>query len=186
MDELVKRIMERPPSCGRTRVVAVDGPAGSGKTTFAARLGLALGAQVVHSDDFPVPWEEGPEPWFAALEEQVLRPLAAGRPGAFRRYDWVRGAYAEPVRVPVAPVLVIEGVGTARRTPFVAFRVWIEAPRQVRMARVLERDGPELEPRWLAWFAAEERWFAEDGTRSGADAVLDGTRPGRVTSGPGG
>ncbi|MEV4160351.1 uridine kinase family protein [Nonomuraea dietziae] len=176
MDHLVKRVMDRPPSCGGTRVVAVDGPAGSGKTTFAARLGRALGAQVVHSDDFPVPWQEGPGPWFAALEEQVLRPLASGRAGAFRRYDWVRGAYAELVSVPVAPVLVIEGVGTARRSPLVTFRVWVEAPRPVRLARVLERDGPELERRWLAWFEAEERWFAEDGTRQGADAVLDGTR----------
>ncbi|MFD1934049.1 MULTISPECIES: uridine kinase family protein [Nonomuraea] len=168
----MKRIMERPPSCGLTRVVAVDGPAGSGKTTLAGRLGPALGAQVVHSDDFPVPWEQGPGPWFAALEERVLRPLGEGRPGAFRRYDWARGVYAEEVTVPVAPVLVIEGVGTARRTAPVSFRVWVEAPRDVRMARVLERDGPELEARWVEWFAAEERWFAEDGTRGRADAVL--------------
>ncbi|MEU7900837.1 hypothetical protein AB0B45_49425 [Nonomuraea sp. NPDC049152] len=169
----MKRIMERPPSCGLTRVVAVDGPAGSGKTTFAGRLGPALGAQVVHSDDFPVPWEQGPGPWFAELEARVLRPLGEGRPGAFRRYDWARGVYAEEVSVPVAPVLVIEGVGTARRTAPVSFRVWVEAPRDVRMARVLERDGPELEPRWVEWFAAEDRWFAEDGTRRRADAVLD-------------
>ncbi|GAA2769414.1 hypothetical protein [Nonomuraea dietziae] len=52
----------------------------------------------------------------------------------------------------------------------------MEAPRAVRLARVLERDGPELEAAVLAWFEAEERWFAEDGTRQGADAVLDGTR----------
>lgn len=173
MNHLVRRIMARPPSCGRTRVVAVDGPAGSGKTTFADRLGPALGAQVVHSDDFPVPWEEGPGPWFAALEERVLRPLGEGRPGSFRRYDWVRGVHAEEVIVPAAPVLVIEGVGTARRGAPVSFTVWVEAPREVRMARVLKRDGPGLEQRWVEWFAAEERWFAEDGTRRRADAVLD-------------
>lgn len=173
VQSLTGRIGRLDPSCGPVRLVAVDGPAGSGKTTYARRLAAALGCQVVHSDHFPVPWEEGPGPWFAALEEGVLRPLAAGRPGAYRRYDWTRGAYAETVTVPVAPVLVVEGVGTARRSaaPLIAFTVWVEAPRDVRLRRVLERDGAELEPRWHAWFDAEEKWFAEDGTRERADLV---------------
>ncbi|MBN6054376.1 hypothetical protein JYK22_20720 [Nonomuraea sp. RK-328] len=173
MQSLARRIRALEPSCGPVRLVAVDGPAGSGKTTYAGRLAAALACQVVHSDDFPVPWEEGPGPWFAALEESVLRPLAAGRPGSYRRYDWTRGAYAETVTVPVAPVLVIEGVGTARRSaaPLIAFTVWVEAPPDVRLRRVLDRDGPGLEQAWHAWFKAEEAWFAEDGTRERADVV---------------
>ncbi|WP_188187367.1 uridine kinase family protein [Nonomuraea sp. SYSU D8015] len=174
MNSPADRIRKLPPSCGPVRLVAVDGPAGSGKTTFARRLAAELGCQVIHSDDFPVPWEEGPGGWFHALEEQVLRPLRHGRPGGFRRYDWVRGEYAEHVAVPVAPVLVIEGVGTARASVagLLAFTVWMEAGERVRLARVLERDGPELEPRWREWFAAEKAWFAEDGTRERADLVI--------------
>ncbi|MFF0769146.1 uridine kinase [Nonomuraea wenchangensis] len=174
MNSLAARIRSLPPSCGPVRLVAVDGPAGSGKTTFAGRLAGALACQVVHSDDFPVPWEEGPGGWFHALEEQVLRPLRDGRPGGFRRYDWVRGGYAEQVAVPPAPVLVVEGVGTARASAahLVAYTVWVEAAEPVRLARVLERDGPELAPRWREWFAAEREWFAADGTRERADLVV--------------
>ncbi|TDD04408.1 hypothetical protein E1292_19035 [Nonomuraea deserti] len=167
-------IGELPPSCGPVRLVAVDGPAGAGKTTFARRLSADLGCQVIHSDDFPVPWDEGPGGWFHALESQVIDPLRHGRPGRFRRYDWVRGEYAEQVTVPVAPVLVIEGVGTARASvaELLAYTVWVEAPEAVRLARVLERDGPELEPRWRTWFAAEREWFAEDRTRRRADLIV--------------
>ncbi|TMR16487.1 hypothetical protein ETD86_25090 [Nonomuraea turkmeniaca] len=174
MNSLADHIRSLWPSCGPVRLVAVDGPAGAGKTTFAERLGTALGCQVIHSDDFPVPWEEGPGHWFKALDEQVLRPLQRGLPGGFRRYDWVRGEYAEHVTVPVAPVLVIEGVGTARTSaaPLLAYTVWVEAAEPVRLARVLERDGPELEPRWREWFAAEKAWFAEDRTRERADVVI--------------
>ncbi|MFC7583506.1 uridine kinase [Nonomuraea antimicrobica] len=100
MNELAARITNLRPSCGPVRLVAVDGPAGSGKTTFARGLAAELGCQVIHSDDFPVPWEEGPGGWFHALESQVLRPLQQGLAGGFRRYDWVRGAYAERVAVP--------------------------------------------------------------------------------------
>ncbi|MFI7614768.1 uridine kinase [Nonomuraea terrae] len=174
MNDLACRIRALPPSCGPVRLVAVDGPAGSGKTTFAGRLGAALGCQVIHSDDFPVPWEEGPGGWFHLLETQVLRPLERGLPGGFRRYDWVRGAYGGHVTVPVAPALVIEGVGTARTSVagLLAYTVWVEAPEPVRLGRVLERDGAELEPRWREWFAAERAWFAADRTRERADLVV--------------
>ncbi|MEV4563643.1 hypothetical protein AB0K12_07720 [Nonomuraea sp. NPDC049419] len=171
---LPARIAALPPSCGPVRLVAVDGPAGSGKTTYAGRLGALLGCQVIGSDDFPVPWEEGPGGWFHLLESQVLRPLQRGLPGGFRRYDWVRGVYAEQVPVPPAPVLVIEGVGTARASAagMLAYTVWVEADEAERLRRVLERDGPELEPRWREWFAAERAWFAADRTKERADLVV--------------
>jgi uridine kinase len=174
VDSLARRIRALPPSCGPVRLVAVDGPAGSGKTTCAGALAAALGCQVVHADDFPVPWDEGPATWFDALLQQVLEPLRHGRPGGFRRYDWVRGDHAEHVTVPVAPVLIIEGVGTARKSAahLIAFTIWMEAPDDVRMRRVLDRDGPGLEERWHAWFAAERAWFAEDDTRSRADLIV--------------
>lgn len=175
MIEPAERIRRLRPSCGPVRLVAVDGPAGAGKTTFANRLAAGLGCQVVHSDDFPVPWEEGPGAWFHALEAQVLEPLRNGLRGGFRRYDWVRGTYAEEVAVPVAPVLVVEGVGTARASvaELLAYVVWVEAGETVRLRRVLERDGPELEPRWREWFKAEQAWFAADRTRERADLVVE-------------
>lgn len=182
---LAARILALPPSCGPVRLVAVDGPAGSGKTTYAAALAAALNAQVVHSDDFPIPWSEGPGAWFALLARQVLEPLRRGRPGAFRHYDWVAARYTGRVTVPVAPALIIEGVGTARRSaaPLLAFTVWVEAPGELRLQRVLKRDGPELEPQWRTWFAAETAWFAEDATRERADLIVDGTAPGPGSDG---
>jgi uridine kinase len=177
--ELAGKIRKLPPSCGLTRVVAVDGPAGSGKTTFAGRLARELNAQVIHSDDFPVPWDEPPAAWFGRVEDQVLGPLATGGPGRYQRYDWVRGTFEDWVDVPVAPVLLLEGVSTARRTAPVAFAVWVESPRELRLARVLARDGASLAPRWRDWMRAEDEWFTADGTRAHADLLLDGaTIPG--------
>ena len=77
--------------------------------------------------------------------------------------------------MPVAPVLVVEGVGTARASvaELLAYVVWVEAGETVRLRRVLERDGPELEPRWREWFKAEQAWFAADRTRERADLVVE-------------
>src|SRR5690606_22420930 len=66
VETLARRIRALPPSCGAVRLIAVDGPAGSGKTTYAGALAATLQCQVIHADDFPVPWHEGPATWFAA------------------------------------------------------------------------------------------------------------------------
>ncbi|MEV5407701.1 hypothetical protein AB0K60_02525 [Thermopolyspora sp. NPDC052614] len=158
-------------------MVAIDGPAGSGKTTFAERLGAAAGAQVIHSDEFPVPWDGSPDAWFAPLTAQVLDPLRAGGPGRFRRYDWVRGEHAEWIEVPPAPLLVLEGVAAARRATagLLAYAIWVEAPDDLRLRRVLERDGEHLRDEWERWMRAEREWFARDDTRARADLRVLGT-----------
>ena len=49
------------------------------------------------------------------IDEQLdglLTPLGEGRPGSYRRYDWLAGEFAETVTVEPVPLLVLEGVGS--------------------------------------------------------------------------
>jgi uridine kinase len=171
------RLRAAPPRLGRTRLVCVDGPAGSGKTTFAARLAAALGADtaVLHMDDLYAGWTLTGAA--ARLAAGVLRPLAAGRPGAYHRYDWAAGRFAaEPTPVPVPAVLVVEGCGSApaRLDPWTTLRIWVEAPADLRLARGLARDGAALAPQWRRWQRLEAAWFAADRTRERAQLHVDG------------
>lgn len=45
LDRLAAAIRARPVSCGPVRLIAVDGHAGSGKSTFSAKLAEALGVR---------------------------------------------------------------------------------------------------------------------------------------------
>jgi len=61
------------------RLVAIDGPGGSGKTTFAAQLALAANdAPILHTDDFASAAD--PINWWPRLLEQVVLPMSDGRP----------------------------------------------------------------------------------------------------------
>jgi hypothetical protein len=172
---LAERVRALPPSCGPVRVVAVDGPSGAGKSTFAAELSRALGeVPVVGSDEFPVPWDGDPLTWWGPLTAQVLEPLAAGRPGAYRRYDWHSRSYGAPIEIPVCPVLLLEGVGAAWREAPAAFRIWVDAPRELRRLRAIGRDGARLAESWDRWTALEEVHFAADRTRDRAALLVDG------------
>lgn len=175
VDRLVARVRASEPRLGAVRLVCVDGPAGSGKTTLAGRLGGELGAQVLHVDDLLEGWG-GLEGMWPRLQEWVLEPLAAGRPGRYRRYDWSAGEFAEWHDVPLADVLVLEGCGSARRAVdgLAVLRVWVEASPEVRLARGLARDGEAMRPQWLTWMRDEAAHFAVEETRARADVRVDG------------
>jgi uridine kinase len=176
-DGLAAHVRASPARLGAVRLVCVDGPAGSGKTTFAGRLTDALGdgAGLVHLEDLYAGWTLTGA--VARLSAGVLRPLAEGRAGSHHRYDWAAGRLAdEPVAVPVPGVLVVEGCGSSPRAldPWMTLRIWVEAPASLRLSRGLSRDGEDLAAHWRRWQETEARSFAAEDTRARADVRVDG------------
>jgi uridine kinase len=143
-----------------TRWVGVDGKGATGKTTLAAQIAAALpGSVTVHIDDFARPevrgWERD------RFVRQVLRPLLAGRPGRYQRWDFDRNVGAEWQTVPVGVPVIVEGVSATDERLGVPwdFTIWVEVPYEVRLARALERDGPERLDRWLTdWMPSEDAY----------------------------
>lgn len=169
------------PRLGAVRLVVIDGPAGSGKTTLAAALAASLRAEgldvvAFHLDDIYEGWAGlyGVGERFAAW---VLEPLAAGRPGRYRRYDWAAGKFAEWCDLLVPDVLIVDGCAAAQRSvdDVAALRIWVEAPAALRLERGIARDGEALRAEWLRWMALEAEHFERESTRERADVLVDGT-----------
>jgi uridine kinase len=188
--DVVRRTLDAPPTLGPGRLLCVDGPAGSGKTTFAAAVVDALPVEVsravVHLDDVYPGWSG-----LAAGVDRVARllvdPLARGDAGGYRRYDWVAEAEAEWHEVSPVDLLVLEGVGAGSvdYASHITTLVWVEAARDLRLARGLERDlrlhglqdaEDELRARWLRWMDDEDALLSRHRTRERADVVADGVR----------
>lgn len=184
LDAVLGLLAERPATLGDGRLLCIDGPAGSGKSTLAEAVVEGLDkldqpepGRVVHMDDLYAGW--GGLAGVDAQLESLLRPLAAGRAGRYRRYDWLAAAWAETVVVPRCPVLVVEGVGSGASVAddLRTVLVWVEAPYDVRLRRGLDRDGDAFAPHWEQWAHDEDELFARERTRERADLRVDGTRP---------
>jgi hypothetical protein len=187
---VVELLAATPAPAGRTRVLAIDGPSGAGKTVLAEAVRVALRARapeagpvpVVHLDSIYPGWD-GLADSIPRLVDWVLRPLATGEPVRYRRYDWDRDEYAEWIDVPtdpMPPVVIVEGAGAGSRpcAPYLSLLVWLEAPAAVRFDRGMARDGDGYRPHWQRWADQEKRHFAEHDPRARAGLCLGTQDPG--------
>ena len=176
LDDLVARLPVRP--AGRPLLVAVNGPSSSGKSSLTARLAAALpGSAVMHTDDLA--WHHGVLSWDGLLVDGVLTPVRAGRAVAFRPPAWDARDRPGAVEVPAGiDYLLVEGVGVGRASLHDAFDVhlWVETPREIRLARDAVRVAAgEMEPAdYTAWMAEEDAHFASDRPWERADVVVEG------------
>lgn len=164
----------RAARLGSCKLVLIDGPSGAGKTVLADRLAPALDAQVIHTDDLVDGWD-GQFTYWERLRQGVLEPIRAGMPGRYQTYDWHSSRFAEWVEVPAADVLIVEGVGAGRAEGrmWASLTIYIDTPEPVRVARSLERDGPEMQKHLETWRRREETHFAADATARCADVIIE-------------
>jgi uridine kinase len=182
-------LVARTRVAGSTLLVAIDGLGGAGKSTLAAQLGDALdGAAIVAVDDFYRPVAE-PErgrltpqdaydryfDW-ARLRDEVLAPLSAGAPSRYRRHDWVTNTLAEWHEIEPGGAVIAEGVYCTRPElrPHFDVTVFVETPREQRLARMLDRMYDDVA--WVERWMAAEDWYLEN-VRPGdhVDLVVDGS-----------
>lgn len=169
---LAARVRGRAPACGATRVIAIDGRSGAGKTALALDLADRIGAPILHLERLYPGWHGLSRT--PAVVRALLADLAIGETGRARQWDWEADAPGRWLTVRPTNDLIIEGVGagaTALR-PFLSHLVWLEAPEEERRRRALTRDGDTYAPWWDVWAAQEEQYIATDHTPEAADLIV--------------
>ncbi|WP_327252519.1 uridine kinase family protein [Streptomyces sp. NBC_01244] len=186
--DVAEGLLRLPPTRRATRLLAVDGAGGSGKTTLATAVATLLGgAVVVHVDDFyrPMPEhereqldaEQGYHRYFdwERLRDQVLIPLRAGRAVRYQLYDWSTGRLGAWREVARGSVVIVEGVYSARPelAPYYDLTAYVDTPRDVCLRRVRAR-GENSEEWILRWRAAEDHYLRTTWPQTRAGLLVRG------------
>jgi uridine kinase len=177
-DELLQRIdlvaRGTPPRAATTRVIAIDGRAGAGKSTLAHRLAELIDAPIVQLEQLYPGWD-GLQAGIDLLVEAVLIPLSAGRVAQVPRYDWLVSRFIEPWPLEHPELLIVEGVGAGARAAasFASVLVWLELDAGLRKERALARDGEVFRPHWERWAEQEDVLLAREQTPARADIIVD-------------
>jgi len=159
-------------------LLGIDGLGGAGKSTVAHSIkGNFPNITIVQMDDFYVP-ELARADW-NRVYEQVIAPLKNTSVSSYQRFDWNTKKLAEWREVKPKGVVIIEGVYALRGKLRGAYdyKVWVEAPYEVRLQRGLERDGKEARTQWVnEWIPKEEEYKESVKPHESADLIIEGTK----------
>jgi uridine kinase len=74
--------------------------------------------------------------------------------------------------------VLLEGVSAARSAfrPYLAYAVWVETSRTVRLERGIARDGEDSREQWERWMAEEDAYIAREQPAEHVDAIVRGDR----------
>jgi hypothetical protein len=155
-DVLAEAVRACPPSVAGTRLVAVDGLSGSGKTTVADALAQALNAPILHLDHLYEGWD-GLAGAADLVRDWIVTPLRHGRTPRWQPYDWATGERFPAQALPVSDVLVVEGcgAGAVRLAGDLALLIWVTAGRE-REARLRGRAD------WAGYQEHRQRWVRQE------------------------
>lgn len=159
-------------------IIAIDGPAGAGKTTLAHDIKLALAQRYsiseIHMDDLYDGWDNA---LTAQLTDVLTHLVAAHKKSdaiSLSTYDWHKGEFSPATQLERTELLILEGVGSGQISirDSLAALIWIDIEDSQGLARVLERDGREIEGQMKKWLSTQEQHFRDEGTQNAADFVL--------------
>lgn len=162
--------------CGSVRLLLIDGPAGSGKTTFAGHLSSALGkCPIVSMDDLYAGWIEPLKAeLYQRINEQIIQKLKMNEPVKFQRFNWHLNVFDDWREIIATDFLIIEGVGSMH--PELAknssLKIWLESKPKSALRRVLSRDGDQIAEQMNQWQKMEQQYFAKFHIADQADFSL--------------
>jgi uridine kinase len=159
-------------------LLAIDGPAGSGKTTLAAKLEgeyqLSSTVHVIHMDDLYNGWEHALSEELSLKLSEIVQAHQSGKNFNIKRFNWITMEFGETELIKATKVLILEGVGAAQKIvrDAGAKTFWIETSPEIGLQRVLDRDGHHLRDLMLHWQSYQDAHFKVDKTAENCDVKL--------------
>lgn len=159
-------------------IIAIDGPAGAGKTTLASTLFLALSPHisttVIHMDELYRGWEN-------AIGDELTKSLTwvtschkAKKPLLYSSFNWAANEFADPKSHPSTHLLILEGVASAQIAieESLATSIWLDLDPLIGYQRVIDRDGEKISREMTQWLLMQEQHFAADKTQERCEFLL--------------
>lgn len=175
---LIDRMQPKKPY-----ILAIDGRCASGKTTLAMELSQSLNCNVVHMDDFYLPFalrtpermaKPGGNIEFERLISEIIEPLLAGRDAVYRPYACHDDKFFPSVMLNAAKSTIIEGSYSCHPclADTLSIKVFMDIAPDKQLSRIARRDPGHVEAFRTMWIPREEFYFAECAVRERCDIVL--------------
>jgi uridine kinase len=159
-------------------LLAIDGPAGAGKTTLAAQLEAEYSAhstvRTIHMDDLYDGWEGALGSALSQLLGSITSTLLYGKEFTIKFFNWHLMKFDREETIMPTDYLILEGVGAAQAIVrnAGATTYWLDIDAETGLKRVLARDGAHIEKQMRQWQIQQAIHFDVDQTRENCEFKL--------------
>lgn len=198
-EQLIPQIVRTISSLPTPAYIAIDGPSGSGKSTLAKRLRQHFpDSLLLEVEEWAAGWEDlsgavarlnkvvedlrtaakfSPLNSHTASADRETSPLTTDldldldpTPITTSRWDWQKNSWRAAEKLYPAPLTFLTGCASAALP--VDLIIWIEAPEDIRRARIARRDSYNWSSYWDIWAEQEAEIAARFHSRENADFIL--------------
>ena len=159
-------------------LLAIDGPAGAGKTTLAAKLEAEFSAHstvcTIHMDDLYDGWEGALGGALTQTLGEITSAHLNGTKCTIKIFNWQLMRFDRQEVIVRTDYLILEGVGAAQAVVrnAGATTYWLDIDAEAGLKRVLARDGAHIEKEMRQWQIQQAIHFEVDQTRENCEFKL--------------
>ena len=151
-------------------IIAIDGPATSGKTTLSQKLKEKFNIVMIPMDHFFLPMnmktperlaEIGGNVDYRRVEEEICIPFKNREFSHYRAFNCQTKTYEEK-QGQQSKVLLLEGVYALHPTlqKYIDYALVLEITKSEQMTRLKKRNTPEIVEKYIQeWIPLEDRYF---------------------------
>ena len=158
--------------------LAIDGVAGSGKTTLASRLcGDLKNCQVVHMDELYEGWNDPlSQRLTAKVIRELLEPFNQQILIRYQKFDWILNRFDKFEDLKTSNILILEGVGSGQREfrKYLSKTIWVEYDPSQGFDRVIARDGEGIRGEMVNFLLDQNKHFIAELTKNASDYTISG------------
>jgi uridine kinase len=166
--------------CSSTKrpIIAIDGPAGAGKTTLAehltASLSLKYKCTTLHMDNLYNGWNAPFDRHLVDALKVACSSHQKSEKFSLSFFNWSKSEYEAATEIPQSQLLILEGVGASQAVirPYLTASIWIDIDPALGLERVLHRDGDSISADMERWLTTQEQHFLENKSQMSADFEL--------------
>lgn len=165
-------------------VIAIEGSCASGKTTLAKEIAEKYDCNIIHMDDFFLPFEKRTPERFSEIGgnidyerfcEEVAENIRADSPFSYGNFDCSTGEISQMVTVKPKKITVIEGVYSMHPKfgNIYDLCIFLDITEEIKLDRLRKRSPEKLERFINDWIPKENQYFEAYKIKEKCDLVID-------------
>lgn len=167
----------------KSAIIAIDGMAGSGKTTLANDLALKYDCLVFHCDDYFLPLEKrnktrcnesGGNIDYERMKEEIIDHLSMPTI-TYQPYQCQNNTFSSPITVNRKPFIIVEGAYAMHPyfKKYYDFAVFLKITPELQQKRIQNRNGiAQFFTFQSVWIPKENQYFQHYQIEKNADLVI--------------